>query len=448
MSRRTVLALALLIAVGVTAYLVVTRMNPALFDREAENPTELVVLKSAPLPAAEANAAGGWPQYLGPNRDGHAPPGPLRTDWDTNPPKEVWSVPCGGGYSTPAVVGGRVYLTDRQGDTERVLCLDAADGRTVWTHDYLAKYTGIGYESGPRGTPTVHDGKVYTFGATGRLTCLTTAGQPVWSRDVPAEYAAPTPTWGFACSPLVEGGLVVVQVGGKKGSVVAFDKLTGEPKWAADRDPNSYSSPVAATVAGVRQLVAATGESVIGLDPDDGRVLWRHPFATSFGANNASPVVVGDYVFMSAGYAKGCVLLRLAKAGDTVMAEQVYFRKARVMRNHHSNSVYRDGYLYGYDEDTLRCVDLRKGETVEEWVAKDADGNRLAKGSVILAGDKLIGLTQTGTLFLADADPAEFKFRGKVEGVLAGSDCWASPVLVDGRIYLRDHTKVMCLDVR
>lgn len=453
MFRRLALAVALFVTVGLAAYLVVSRFNPGLLEREAENPAELATLKSAPLPAVRLDAAGGWPQWFGPNRDGHAPPGPLRTDWEKNPPTEVWSVPCGGGYSTPVVVAGRVYLTDRQGDGERLFCLDAADGRLLWQlTDPAVEYGSMGgYAAGPRASPTVHAGRIYFFGATGVLRCFKVDGpQPgyEWRRDLRAEFGASLPQWGFASSPLIEGELVVVQVGGRKGSVAALDRTTGQPRWAAGTDPSGYSSPIAATVAGVRQVIAVTGRSVLGIAPSDGRVLWSHPWQTQFDGNIATPLVVGDYVFLSAGYSKGCALLRLSKSGDELKAEQVYFRKARVMQNHHSSSVHRDGFLYGYDAETLRCVDLRKGEAVEEWVAKDAGANRLAKGSVILAGDKLIGLTQAGTLFLADADPAEFRFRGKVDGVLTGSDCWASPVLLDGRLYLRDNTKVVCLDVR
>lgn len=452
MKRRLVLVVAVLAVVGLAAYVAIDRFRPGLFEREVENPDELAALKSAPLPAATADAGGGWPQWFGPNRDGHAPPGPLRTDWEKSPPAVLWSAPCGGGYSTPVVVGGRVYLTDRQGNQERLLCLDATTGQLLWQSSDAVEYGSMGgYAAGPRASPTVHAGRVYVYGATGVLRCLNLSGpQPVqeWRRDVREEFGASLPQWGFASSPLIVDGKVVVQVGGRKGAVGAFDLATGQPKWAAGTDPAGYSSPVAATVVGVRQVIAVTGTSVLGIAPADGKVLWQHPWATQHYGNIATPLVVGDYVFASAGYAKGCALLRLTTAGGGVKAEQVYFRKARVMQNHHSNSVHRDGFVYGYDNDTLRCVDLRKGEAVEEWVAKDTGGNRLAKGSVILAGDKLVGLTQTGTLFLADADPAEYRFRGKLEGVLSGSDCWASPVLVDGRLYLRDNTKVVCLDAR
>jgi outer membrane protein assembly factor BamB len=198
--------------------------------------------------------------------------------------------------------------------------------------------------------------------------------------------------------------------------------------------------------------VAVTGKSVLGIRAADGKLLWSHPWVTEFNGNIATPVVVGDYVFVSSSYNKGCALLKVAADGDGAKVSEVYFRKNRVMRNHHSTCVHLDGFLYGFDSpsgtDLLRCVDLRKGVEVAGWEGRDAGNKPLAKGNLIRAGKHLLGLTQTGTLFLADADPTEFRLLGEMKGVLSGSDCWALPVLVDGRVYLRDHEKVVCVDVR
>ena len=425
-------------------------------EPEAFDPEELAVLKTAPLVAIPAaDAKGGWPQWRGPNRDGVAPPGPLRAEWETQPPTRLWSVPVGGGYSSFAVVGGGAYTQDKQGEDERILCMDAATGTTAWEYRYPVDYRGIGYGNGPRATPTVHDGRVYTVGAVGTFLCLEppiAPGQPakeLWRHDLLAEFEVGKPDFGVACSPLIEGDLVVVQPGGPKGALAAFDRKTGDLRWAAGADPWSYSSPVAATAAGVRQVVAASGNSVLGVRADDGKVLWRHPWETQYQANIATPVVVGDYVFVSSGYNKGCALLRLRPDGGGVKADQVYFRSNRVMRNHFNTCVYRDGFLYGFDDPGgLKCVDLRNGELVADWEGRDADNKAFDKGTLILAGDKMVGLTTTGTVFLAEADPTEFKFRGKVKDVLSGGECWAVPVLVDGRLYVRDGEKAVCLDMK
>jgi outer membrane protein assembly factor BamB len=451
---------ALMIVLGVLASLVwyLYKMRyPNVLDVEEVNAEQVAALKGAALAVAPAaGSEAGWPQWRGPARDGRAPAGPFRTDWAANPPRVLWSQPCGGGYSSPAVVGGKVYLQDYDGTKERVLCLDAGSGAVLWQHEIAADYKVLtmGYNSGPRASPTVRDGAVYAVGATGTFVCLDPPREPGkppgvrWQHDLAGEFVAKVPGWGFASSPLIEGDRVIVQPGGAEGSVVAFDVVSGRQKWTAETEANGYSSPVAATCAGVRQVIAVTGVSILGIRPDDGKILWRQPWATSFNCNIATPIVVGDYVFMSSWYGKGCVLLKLEPDGPGVRADVVYFRKGRVMKNHFSTCVCRDGFLYGYDDETLKCVDLRKGEVVEEWVAKDGQGRSIRKGSVLLADHCLLGLAQSGTLFLAEARPEEFRFLGQVEGVLEGDQCWAGPVLADGRIYLRNQNKVVCVDVR
>ena len=423
---------------------------PNLLDRESVDPVEFAALQSAPLAVDPVAPDGGWPQWFGPHRDGRAPESPLRTDWDANPPAVVWSVPGGGGYSSLAIVDGKLYTHDLSDGQERVRCLNTDGGETVWSHDYPVDYqkAGIGYGAGPRATPRVHEGRVYALGATGVFVCLDTTGNVVWQHDLVAEFGAAGPQWGLASSPLIDEDRVIVQAGGGLGSVAAFDRTTGNLIWKAGDDSIGYSSPVVADVAGTRQVIAVTGTSVLGVRPDSGDVLWRVDWKTQHDGNIATPLVVGDYVFVSANYGKGCQLLHLTPSDGGVSADVVYFRKGRVMMTHHSTCVHRDGYLYGFDMNDLRCVDLRAGEINEDWIARPESGGRLDKGCVILAGDKLIGLTQTGTLFLADADPEEFRFHGRVEDILTGNECWALPVLVNGRIYLRDSEKVLCLDVR
>ncbi|OWK35677.1 PQQ-binding-like beta-propeller repeat protein [Fimbriiglobus ruber] len=460
-TRRSALVVVAFFAfVGVGGYFFARQYKPHWFDSEGESATELAALKTAALaPAPPAAPDAGWPQWFGPNRDGRAPVGPLQTDWDAHPPQKVWSVPCGGGYSSVSVANDRAYVTDYQAaeGVERVVCLDAATGDTRWTYSAAADYSAMktGYAAGPRAAPLVHAGRVYALGAAGALVCLeepTGAGaepRAVWAKHFVRDFGASVPTWGFASSPLLEGDTIIVQPGGKAGSVVAFDRDTGDIRWKAGTDPTGYSSPVAMTGAGVRQIIAMTGRSVFGLRPADGKVIWSAPWATQFDGNIATPVVAGDYVFLSSGYAKGCALWHLTPAGEGgVAASQVYFRKARVMQNHHSTCVTQDGFLYGFDSSLLRCVELRQGEVKEDWIARDAAGAAIQKGCLILADKHLIGLTESGTLFLADADPEEFHFRGAVRHALADPECWALPVLVDGRIYLRDKEKIVCYDAR
>lgn len=426
-------------------------------DRETVNEEEVAMLKGADLsqkatrdPAADA--AKSWPQFRGPNRDGWGSDATLNTNWNAKPPKKLWETPCGGGYSSLAVVNGRVYTQDRQGNDERVFCLDASTGKLIWEHRSPEDYSGfkLGYAGGPRATPTVDGNRVYTVGATGHLLCLQEGpGNTVtrlWGVELMAEFRAPLPSWGFASSPLIDGDLVIVQAGGRDGSVVAFDTRTGGKRWAADSDRNGYSSPVIATLGGVRQVVAVTGQSVLGIRPDNGEILWKKPWKTDHDGNVAMPVVAGDYVFVSSNYGKGCALFHITATDGGPDAKTVYLRPNKVMRNHHSTCVHVDGFVYGFDNDQLKCVDLKAGDVVDDWLPPEAS-RKLQKGSLIAAGKQLIGLTQNGHLFVGPADPKEFAFTGFLPNTLSGSECWAMPALADGKLYLRDATKVLCLDV-
>jgi outer membrane protein assembly factor BamB len=421
-----------------------------LFADDVVNPAELERLGGRQLAPPTAEQTAGWPQWRGPNRDGRAAPGLLRTDWDKAPPKQLWTAPCGGGYSSLAVVGGRVYTQDRQAGQERVFCLDVADGKLLWEYVYPADYTQMDptYAVGPRATPTVEGNRVYTVGAVGKLLCLEPPAGPgpprvVWEHDLAAEFPGSVPQWGVACSPLVEGDLVIVQPGGKNGAVAAFDKTTGEKRWTTGTDPPGYSSPITATVGGTRLVYTFTGDSLLCVRPTDGAVLDRYPWPTQFKGNIATPVVVDDYVFISSAYSMGCALLRAVPSGDKVKLERVYdFRRRPPLQTHHSSAVYADGFLYGFDNDRLRCVDFRTGKANDDWEARQLD-----KGSVILVGKHLVVLTQSGAIALVDATAEEFRLVGHVPKVLNGRNNWSAPALADGRLFLRDDEKVLSLDV-
>jgi outer membrane protein assembly factor BamB len=389
-----------------------------------------------------------WPQWRGVNRDGIGKAPGLLSDWSKTPPKQLWTAPCGGGYSSLAITGGRVYTQDFKDGNERVICLDAETGKERWVHAYAAPYSklGNGYAGGPRATPTVHDGRIYTVGATGMFLCLEAPlDRPklLWQHDLTDEFNGHLPQWGLAGSPLVEGDLVVVQPGGKDGSVAAFHRVTGEKVWSALVEAVGYSSPVAATMSGERQLLVFTGARLVGMRPKDGKELWSYTWQTSFDANIATPLVAGDLVFISSGYNHGCALLKIVADGGAFKAEEVFVRRNKLMRNHHMTCVFKDGFIYGYDDgrNELKCVDLRTAK--EAWST-----NKLTKGCLILAEGHLLVMTQDGTLALVEATPDAFRLKGTIQGVLTGSDCWALPALADGRLYVRDHAKVVCLQVR
>jgi outer membrane protein assembly factor BamB len=294
----------------------------------------------------------------------------------------------------------------------------------------------------------VDGNRVYTVGGSGRLLCLETqpSGPPheVWAHDLPTEFGARPPQWGYAGSPLVDGDQVIVLPGGDQGTVAAFDKTTGALKWKYGSNPAGYSSPVAATVHGVRSIFALTGDAFLCFRAD-GLLMGSFGWDTRFKGNIATPLVLGDYVFITAAYGQGCALLRVRPDGDRVRLELVYVRRNKPLRCHFSTPVAAGKYLYGFDTENgrLTCLDYIAGTEVEGW-----DAAEVKKGSLILAGSYLVILTQTGDLVLAEARPDEFRMVAKVPTGFAGDQNWALPVLVDGRLYLRGEDKILCLDAR
>lgn len=453
MSKRSArLVVGLLVILGFGAFVVYqSSWVRSWFGREAENPAEMARLADLKLePATPVVAESGWPQWRGPNRDGRAAASSIRKDWDKKPPQQLWSVPCGGGYSSFAVASNRLYAQDRTAEGERVLCLDASTGKQLWEYPYPADYSPIkdGYATGPRATPTIVGDRLYAVGAVGRFICLDVkeaSPRLVWEHDLMAEFDAKPPRWGVACSPLVEANLVIVQPGGKGGSVVAFDRDSGALKWKAGTNPSGYSSPAAATVGGVRLIYAFAGDSLLCIRAD-GELLDSYAWKTDHFANIATPVVVNDYVFISSAYNKGCALLRANAAGDRVKFEEVYARNNRVLRSHHASPVFQDGYLYGFDgtrSTNPKCVDLRKGQEVPGW----GDSSEVRSGTLILADRHLIVFNERGDLSLIEAKPEEFNVIATVPSGVRGADLWALPVLADGRLYIRGSDKIVCLDV-
>jgi outer membrane protein assembly factor BamB len=423
------------------------------FARDSADQAEIDRAASAPLKNdAPPDPSGGSPRWGGGSRKGVAPAGSFRTDWDRNPPKELWRVPIGGGFGSCSVVGGKLYVQDREGDKDRVVCLDAATGKTLWAHAYDARPAGSdgNYATGPRATPTVVGDQVFAVGGDGQLLALEAGGDKVtlkWHHDLLPEFEAPMPQWGVAGSPLVAGDLVVAMPGGKGGAVVAFDRAGGEVRWKAGSNPPSYSSPVLAQVGGVDTVFAFLGDALLAVRLSDGKVMSSFPWATQFGANIATPLVVDEYVFISSSYGMGCALLRAEKSGDEVKLVRVYERRGRAFQNHHATSVYKDRHLFGTDglrgDGGLKCVAFETGLEVPGW-----DGGELKQASLVLAGDYLVVQTARGDLCLVEASPKEFNLVARVPKVLSGKNNWASPTLVDGRVYLRDEKNVVCLDVR
>lgn len=391
-----------------------------------------------------------WPQILGPRRDGVSSERGLNLDWRRKPPRELWKVPLGSAASSMAVVGDRLYTTARRGERDFVLCLDARTGREVWAHDAAPSYVDRQRQiAGPRATPTFHDGKLYCLFGNGEFLCLSAAdGKPVWKADIFKDTGARNPAgevyyWGVSLSPLVEGDLVIAQPGGNQGnSIVAFHKDTGKLVWGAGEDPPGYSSPVAITVSGTRQLVCATGQSVLGLDPEKGKLLWRYAFGNKFSATAATPLYVDGLLFVSAAYGAGSAAFEIVREGDSWKAREKWRKKD--LQNLMATSMAHEGVVYGCHGDlgaiTLRCMDLKTGEL--KWQERQA-----GRVSFLLVEGHLLSLSERGTLQLIEADPSRLVVKGEVRDVLEPK-AWAYPALSNGRLYLRDEKHAVCLDLR
>ena len=394
---------------------------------------------------AGATNAADWPQFLGPARNGTVDTAALADSWPAGGPPALWTSKVGAGFAGPVVAGERLVLFHRQGNEAIVDCLDAASGTPLWTSKYPTDYRdAMGFDEGPRATPAIHDGRVYTFGAEGVLSCRDLAdGKVAWSADTRALFKPDKGFFGPACSPLVEQDLVVLHVGGRDGAgIVAFDRLTGTVRWKSTGDEAGYASPIAATVAGKRLLLCFTRAGLNGLDPATGAARFTFPFRSRSHAsvNAATPLVVGDEVFLSSSYGTGAILLKLAAGQDP----KEVWSGDDILSNHYATSVHHAGHLYGFDgrqEQTprLRCVEWKTGKV--KWTEEN-----FGAGTLLAAGEKLIILTEGGELVTAPATPEGFKSTGRAK--VLPKVCRAHPALAGGLLFARDEDTLVCIDLR
>jgi outer membrane protein assembly factor BamB len=393
-------------------------------------------------------AAEDWPQWLGPRRDGSSTE--TVAPWQ-GAPKVAWSQPVGEGNSSPVVTGGRVFLhvKVKDKDEEELRAFDAATGKPVWRTAYPRGKGTFLFGNGPRATPAVDRGRVYTFGITGLLTCFNAAdGKRLWQVDTLRQFHAPNLYFGCSCSPLLDGDRVLLNVGGKGASVVAFDREKGSVLWKGQDDPASYASPILVGLGKDRQAIFLTGASVLSLNPADGSLFWRYQIADKFKESATTPMRAGD-VLLAGSIGSGSVGLKLETKGGKPAAAEVW--KNPELTCYFSTPVAvgkEDVYLVTgtppltslTNSATLRCVAAGTGK--ERW-QKPKVGTYHA--SLIRTGnEKLLMLTDGGDLVLLDPDPKEYRelVRSRVCG-----QTWAHPALSGGRLYLRDGEKLTCLQM-
>ena len=395
--------------------------------------------------------AGDWPQYRGPHQDGISTE-TANVAWGANGPKVAWKVPTPNGFSSFAISGGKVFTQVVRNGREICLALDAANGRELWAADVgIGKYPNGGDAGakdnnggdGPRSTPTVSEGRVYVLTPNVMLQCLDAAnGRKVWAHDVLKEYAGRNIAWFSAASPVIAGDLVFVAGGGPGQSLLAFNKKNGQLVWKGHDEVMTHATPVVATILDERQVIFYVKSGLLAVSVKDGKELWRFPF--EFHVSSAiSPVVEGDIVYCSAGYGVGGGACKVSKSGGGFTATELYkIPGDKVIANHWSTPVAKDGYLYGmfsfkkFGNGPLKCVELATGKVVWEQPG-------FGPGNVILVGDKLVALSDDGHVVIVEATPAAYKEVARFKAV--NGKCWSTPAFSDGRIYVRSTKEGTCL---
>jgi outer membrane protein assembly factor BamB len=402
------------------------------------------LLTTATLGSWSAFAAGDWPQWRGPARDGVVADLAARTTWPSAL-RPAWKVAVGLGHSAPVVAGGRVYLLSREGEEETLQAFELASGKRVWRQAYAAPYTvnsaAFSHGPGPKATPVVAGGRVFTFGISGILSAFDAAsGRVVWRKEFGKEFPSTSPIYGAAQSPVVDGGRVIVHVGGEgNGALTAFDAGSGAVVWTWKGDGPGYASPVVAEIAGTRQVVTLTESQVVGVAADSGRLLWKVPFTTEYTQNAVTPVVQGNVVILS-GLDHPVQALRVAASKGSGWTTQKVWENPDVAL-YMSSPVLAAGRLYGFShkrKGQLFCLDAATGKTL--WLSEGRQGEN---ASLVLAGGVVLALLTDGELLILDAGGAAFKVLKKY--TVADSPTWAHLAVVDDGVLVKDERSLAYL---
>ncbi len=400
-----------------------------------------------------------FPQFLGPSRDGVLPNVRLQRDWSKHPPKKIWRQPIGAGHSAFAAVNGFAVTMEQRGNEEMVSCYEIATGELRWWHSIKARHHSTMGDTGPRATPTIHEGRVYALGATGVLRCLNgDTGDLIWSNDLLDQFGVASAekdmkaiAWGRANSPLVVDDVVVVPAGGPQGgpyvSLVAYDQRTGEEVWRGGDQQASYSSPSLITIGGVRQIVIVNEATVSGHFFDQassggshavGEKLWRFewPGSSNTGANvSQTHVLAGDKIFASKGYGEGAAVFQLSVQDGQFSATEDWHKHA-ILKTKFTNVVMHEGHAYGLSDGILECADVSTGK--RKWKKR----GRFGHGQVLLVGDLLLVLGEEGELTLLDISPDGAEELGQIQAIDGKS--WNNLCLHGDQLLVRNGKEAAC----
>lgn len=402
--------------------------------------TLIIVLVIVILFANSTVAKGAdWPIYRGPQHNGFT----KETDWSHNfpdsGPQQLWKKSIGIGFSSMTISNGRIYTMGNSGKSgpnanqDTVFCFDADTGNEIWKHTYSCPLEPKYYEGGTLSTPTVDGQSVYTISKMGHLFCLDADnGNVKWQKNMNKDLGFKLPTWHFAGSPLVIDNMLILNLGD---AGVALNKINGDIIWHNGKDICGYATPVPFEMDGQKCVTLCTASHITGVRISDGKVLWKSPFENRVKVNAADPVIVGNEVFVSSGYDRGCVKIKVN--GSNV--ETLWDNKN--MRNHMNCSIYYKGYLYGFDESALTCLDFRDGSI--KWTQRS-----LGKGALMMSADgRMIIISDKGELAIARANPEKFDLISSAQ-ILPKAKCWTTPILANGKIYARNtNGDLVCVDV-
>ncbi|MEM9291183.1 MAG: PQQ-binding-like beta-propeller repeat protein [Acidobacteriota bacterium] len=390
--------------------------------------------------AASGPVTGSWPHFRGPQRDGKTPSAvALLEDWPEAGPAVLWSAEVGAGYSGLVIVENRLFTAYNRGAQEVLAALDAGSGEELWTVSLGDSYTDS-MGDGPRSTPAVAGSTVYALSAQGLVQAVDAAsGESKWTVDLVQRFGARIPRWGASTQPLVLADRLLVDAGGtESNSIVALSLETGETLWTSGSDRAGYSQPLPLTIDGVEQVVFFTATKLQSVDPASGDLLWEKPWQTDWDVNAATPIFAEpNRLFVSSGYDTGSALLEISRSGSDWGVSEVW--RSRRLKNQFSSSVRVGDHLYGFDNKIFKCLELSTGREV--WKTRG-----FAHGSLIFGGGDLYVLGEEGRLALVEATPEGYREKASVQ--IFNSKAWTSPTLLDGRLFVRDESRLLSLDVR
>jgi outer membrane protein assembly factor BamB len=389
---------------------------------------------------APSQLAQDWTQWRGGNRDGRISSFNAPKVWPEQL-KMKWKIDVGFGHSSPLVVGKKVFLQSRQGEQEVASCFDLETGKLLWKEGYAAPYqmnpAALGHGKGPKSTPVIADGRLYTLGITGTLSCYNTAdGKVLWRKEFSKQFKDTAPHFGTSMSPVVDRGLVIAHVGGHdSGALLAFDAVTGAEKWSWKNDGPGYASPIVVELAGTRQVVTQSQQNIIGVNLANGELLWQIPFTTEYVQNIVTPILYKDMLIFS-GLDKGTFAVRLAKSDGKLKPETVWANKEVSM--YMNSPVLSGDSIYGMShkkKGQFFCIDAKTGATL--WTSSGREGENAA----ILNTDSLLFLLDEGAdLTIASTDAKKYEVLKKYS--VAKSATWAHPAVVGNQILIKDYSSL------